>query len=445
MTEVPSGWVLTEIGKVARIETGRTPSRQDAKFSGYMIPFFKPGDLDKEVCISSAEEYVSEIEAQTGRILPPNTLLISCIGNLGKVALTSVDSICNQQINAILPTPIFETKFLFYWSLTIKDWMEANSSATTIRIINKGRFSVAPILVPPLVEQSRIVAKINSLSAKSKRARDHLDHVPKLISQYKRAVLAKFFGMQWNGEKFVHTFPVRELSSIADIQSGIALGKKRSIGQKLVSRPYLRVANVQRGWIAVDDIKYTDVTLEEAHRLMLLPGDILMNEGGDRDKLGRGWVWSGEVSNCIHQNHVFRVRLNEKKFPSRFISYFANEFGRFHFFAEGKQTTNLASISKSNLSTLLVPLPTVEEAVCIMARIETTFSMIDRLAAEAASARKLIDHLDQAVLSKAFRGELVPQDPNDEPASVLLERIEIGRAGTTSQSRRRGRPKAVPA
>jgi type I restriction enzyme, S subunit len=91
-------------------------------------------------------------------------------------------------------------------------------------------------------------------------------------------------------------------------------------------------------------------------------------------------------------------------------------------FDEGKQTTNLASISKTKLSSLLLPLPPVNEAVEMLRCIETAFAWIDRLASEATSARELIDHLDQAVFAKAFRGELVPQDPHEEPASVLLER-----------------------
>jgi type I restriction enzyme S subunit len=284
----------------------------------------------------------------------------------------------------------------------------------------------------PLAEQQRIVAKIGSLSQKSRRARDQLGHMHRLVEKYKQAILAAAFRgdltREWRQQN--PDEPVWQeviLKEIAEIQSGIALGKKRAAASQLIKRPYLRVANVQRGWLDLEEIKEIEVTEQEAWRLYLRPGDILMNEGGDRDKLGRGWFWEGQIENCIHQNHVFRVRLYDPAFPPKLISLYANELGQAHFFDEGTQTTNLASISKTRLSSLPLRLPPTNEAREILARIEIAFSWIDRLATEATSARKLIDHLDQSILAKAFRGELVPQDPNDEPASVLLERIKLER------------------
>lgn len=170
---------------------------------------------------------------------------------------------------------------------------------------------------------------------------------------------------------------------------------------------------------------------------MLQNGDILMNEGGDRDKLGRGWVWRDEVAGCIHQNHVFRIRLRDSCFPPEFISHYANEFGQPYFIDQGTQTTNLASISKRRVMALPVPVPSVDEAVETVRRIGAAFARADRLEAEAARARALIDRLESAILAKAFRGELVPQDPNDEPASVLLDRIRAKRAAAPKAKRGR--------
>jgi type I restriction enzyme S subunit len=207
----------------------------------------------------------------------------------------------------------------------------------------------------------------------------------------------------------------------------------------LLELPYLRVANVQRGWLDLREIKTIEVTAKEADALFLRQGDVLMNEGGDRDKLGRGWVWDGQIHDCIHQNHVFRVRLASGTVPPRFLSYYANEFGQKHFFDEGKQTTNLASISKSKLSAMNVPVPPFKEAIEIVRRIESAFAKIDRLAKEAKRALELVGRLDEAILAKAFRGELVPQDENDEPAEHLLERIRAEREASPKATRGRGR------
>ena len=130
------------------------------------------------------------------------------------------------------------------------------------------------------------------------------------------------------------------LGKISEIQGGIQVGKKRPAGTELVEVPYLRVANVQRGWLKLDKIKTIQVSTEEKERLVLRDGDILMNEGGDRDKLGRGWIWEAQISECIHQNHIFRIRLIDTDFPSKFVSHYANAMGQRYFFDEGTQTTN---------------------------------------------------------------------------------------------------------
>lgn len=193
MNELPSGWVATEIGEIARIETGSTPPKSNSAFYGRDVCFFKPGDLDAGGVVTHSEDMVSKSGADAGRLLPTNSLLVTCIGNLGKSALIGAPAICNQQINAVLPSPAAEPQYLYYWSRTIREWLEENSSATTVSIINKGRFSKAPVSIAPLPEQKRIVTKIDSLAGKSRRAREHLDHIPQLIEKYKRAILAAAF------------------------------------------------------------------------------------------------------------------------------------------------------------------------------------------------------------------------------------------------------------
>jgi type I restriction enzyme S subunit len=222
------------------------------------------------------------------------------------------------------------------------------------------------------------------------------------------------------------------------------LEKKRPVGTALVNVPYLRVANVQRGALDLSVIKKVAVTQSEADSLYLRSGDILLNEGGDRDKLGRGWVWSGEISDCIHQNHVFRARLVDGGHSSKYISFYTNEFGQDYFFEHGTQTTNLASISKSKLASLPIPLAPAEEQAEIVKLLEGALTRADRVETEAARARALLDRLKDAILTKAFKGELVPEDPNDEPASALLERIKAARSQQAQSQPKRGRKASVP-
>jgi type I restriction enzyme S subunit len=311
--------------------------------------------------------------------------------------------------------------------------------------------------LPPFPEQRRIVAKLDSLCSRTKAARDELVRIPLLIEHYKQAILEKAFSGEltadWRAREKLRGVPqpenelpegwsIKQLQHIAHIQGGLALGKKRVSDEELFEVQYLRVANVQRGYLDLSEIKTLWATHAEIEKLSLIRGDILMNEGGDRDKLGRGWVWDGEITSCIHQNHVFRVRLFDPNIPPRYISYFANEFGQKYFFDEGKQTTNLASVSKSKVSALPVPVPPPAEALEIVRLIEEAMAWLNLVATEQGKATCLLNHLDQGLLAKAFRGELVLQDPKDEPAEKLLERIRAARS-TEAKSRRGRRCRAA--
>lgn len=288
--------------------------------------------------------------------------------------------------------------------------------------------------VPPLPEQRRIVAKIDSLSSKSKRAREQLKKSSLLLRRYRETFTERLFrGLQQEGWKRV------PLANIAEIKSGLTLGKKYRPDTPLVERPYLRVANVQRGHLNLSEVKTVRLPQSDADRLVLEPGDVLMNEGGDRDKLGRGWVWDGQIEGCIHQNHVFRVRLKTDAISPTYLSRYANHFGQRYFLDEGKQTTNLASISMKKVAALPVLIPPSGDSRVVDRQLERIEQAERSMAAEISRASALLDKLDQAVLAKAFRGELVPQDPNDEPASMLLERIRAEREAVPAAKPRRGR------
>jgi type I restriction enzyme S subunit len=166
--------------------------------------------------------------------------------------------------------------------------------------------------------------------------------------------------------------------------------------------------------------------------------DILFNEGGDRDKLGRGWIWESKVSPCITQNHVFRAslyRTGEKE--AKFISYWGNTFGRDYFERIGKQTTNLASINKGVLSMFPVPIASLEEQAQIDQEIESRLSVCDKLAETIDASLRQTDALRQSILKKAFDGRLLGEvelvacraEPDWCPARELVARVKTGCQG----------------
>lgn len=217
------------------------------------------------------------------------------------------------------------------------------------------------------------------------------------------------------------------LETIAEIEGGITKDQKRPRSSTMREVPYLRVANVQRGFLDLAEMKTIFAEEEEIQALRLLQGDILFTEGGDRDKLGRGWVWNGELAECIHQNHIFRARPRRELVEPKFVSYHGNYFGQKWFVRTGKQTTNLASINKGVLRRFPVPVAPLNEQRRIVAKVEELFSDLDAGVAALLRVKVKLKRYRAAVLKAAVEGRLTEQwraaHPEIEPASLLLERI----------------------
>jgi type I restriction enzyme S subunit len=198
-----------------------------------------------------------------------------------------------------------------------------------------------------------------------------------------------------------------KLGNLCDIIGGVTKGRKLE-GKNTISLPYLRVANVQDGYLDLSVIKYIEVLPEDLEKYRLVSGDILYTEGGDRDKLGRGTIWRNEISDCIHQNHVFRARTFQQLIKSLYISYFSQtQTARNHFFKHGKQTVNLASINMTVLSNLPIVLCSTVEQKLILDEIESRLSVCDQLEATLTENLDKAEALRQSILKRAFEGKLV--------------------------------------
>ena len=233
--------------------------------------------------------------------------------------------------------------------------------------------------VPNLNEQKLIV---HYLESKCSKIDNLLSKIRSSIEEYKKlkqAVITqavtkgvrgeremKDSGVEWIGEIPVE-WRKTQLRHCAIIKSGITLGKSYSKDTVLIERPYLRVANVQGGYVDLNDLATIEVTPDEDLKYRLHSGDVLMTEGGDRDKLGRGCVWHGEIEPCLHQNHVFAVQTNETVLLPEFLEYLtASDVGRSYFDVTAIKTTNLACTSSSKVLAFTIPLPPIEEQIEIV-------------------------------------------------------------------------------
>ncbi len=210
-------------------------------------------------------------------------------------------------------------------------------------------------------------------------------------------------GIEWLGDVPEH-WEVVALKRIATVNTGVAKGKDLS-GQETINVPYLRVANVQDGYVTLDEVTTIDILPHELKRYRLQSGDVLMNEGGDYDKLGRGCVWEAPIDPCITQNHVFAVRPHSID-PWWLNSITSSEYAQFYFMSHSKQSTNLASISSRNLMNLPVILPRGNEQKDVLSFVHCTTQKFDSLIAEAQRAIDLLQERRTALISVAVTGKI---------------------------------------
>ena len=224
------------------------------------------------------------------------------------------------------------------------------------------------------------------------------------------------------------------LGSISDVSGGLTKNQQRnSLARKM---KYLRVANVYSDKILTHDVYTIGVTERDAKRVALEVGDLLIVEGnGSIDQIGRVAVWKGELPACGHQNHLIRVRLATKSVPRFFLHFLLSPLGRDLIVKASSSTSGLNTLSISKVSNLLVPVASSAEEPAIVIQIEGKLAKVDEALEEVETQLARSKTLRQSILKKAFAGQLVEQDPSDDPASVLLERIrtEKEQAGKTSR------------
>ena len=297
----------------------------------------------------------------------------------------------------IVPGPELLPKFLYYFCrhFNFKDL----DKSTTIPSLAKRDLLAIKMVVPSLPEQERIVARIEELFSELDKAVETLNTTKQQLAVYRQAVITTSF------PELTSSNSVR-LDEIAEISGGITKGRDLS-QQKTITLPYLRVANVQNGYLDLSQMKDIEIKLNEVDKYLLQEGDVLYTEGGDRDKLGRGTVWKNEIPRCVHQNHVFKARLNQERALPQYVAYWSmSVYARDYFFKKGKQSVNLASINKTVLSALILPMPSLEEQASIINNIESRLSVCDQIEKTIEQSIQQAEALRQSILKQAFEGRL---------------------------------------
>ncbi len=393
-----------KISDIADVRRGASPRPiGDPKYFGGEVGWVRISDVTRSTrFLRHTEQYVSALGESLSVRVDRGDLIMSICGTLGRPIIIDIPACIHDGFVRFSNLQDVDTTYLFYVLQNAESAFNGMGQPGTQTNLNTGLVGGYRILIPGLTQQRRIaeilgtvdevIEATEALIAKQQQVKAGLMHdlftrgvtstgalrpppaeAPHLYQDSPLGPIPK----EW---------AVESLGALAEIVSGVTLSAKTEVNGG-IEVPYLRVANVQDGYLDLSEIKTVRVSLVQLEKLNLRAGDVLMNEGGDFDKLGRGTVWNEEISPCVHQNHVFRVRPHTDHLLSRYLAFWSQSTqGKKYFVVNSKQSTNLASINSTQLHRFPVALPRVDEQREIETRI---LAQTDITAAETAHLAKL--------------------------------------------------------
>lgn len=413
--QIPKGWELR------RAKTLFTQSNSKGnKIEVLLSPTQKYGVVPQSQ-LEGVVQVKEDTDLQMFKTIHKGDFVISLRSFQGGFEYSLYEGVCSPAYQVFYPTsPICDTyyRYLFKSQSFISKMNNLTVGIREGKNIQYIDFANSQIPVPPIAEQERIAAFLDAECAKIDAV---LEKTRASIEEYKKlkqAVITqavtkgirgdrpmKDSGIEWIGE-IPAEWRKTQLRHCAAIKSGITLGKKYEKTDSLVERPYLRVANVQDGYVDLSVLTTIKVTQDEDLKYRLHAGDVLMTEGGDRDKLGRGCVWHGEIEPCLHQNHIFAVQTSKDTLLPEFLEYLTvSDVGRSYFDVTAIKTTNLACTSSSKVLAFTIPLPSVEEQAEIVEALNTKCAGIDALVAKKQQYLTEIENYKKSLIYEYVTGK----------------------------------------
>lgn len=286
---------------------------------------------------------------------------------------------------------IIKCKYLYIFMSFYIDILRKNSIGGVIKYIKLGNLTEAVLELPDIKRQQELIEQFELLATLIARRKQQLSKLDQLVK-------SRFIEMF--GDAYLNTLAWDEkpLELIADIVSGITKGRKVK-NQNLIKVPYMAVSNVKDGYIDWSTVKTIDATEKEINQYRLQQDDILMTEGGDPDKVGRGAIIKNPLKNCIHQNHIFRVRLNELFIlPAFFAEYLQHQKSKRYFLSCAKQTTGIASINMKQLKSLPVLLPPID----LQCQFTNFIQQVDKVKSSIKQSLEKLETLKKSLMQEYF-------------------------------------------
>ncbi|ART68894.1 hypothetical protein BTO20_10120 [Mycobacterium dioxanotrophicus] len=390
-------WPTLKLGEVAEVRIGPFGSllhKEDYVADG--VPLVNPMHIERGSILPDPRHAVSVEKASqlSNYRLAEGDVVLGRRGEMGRCAVVDATAngyLCGTGSLIVRPGPALSSKFLslLLSSPDMVRTLERESLGTTMPNLNQEIVSKIQISLPPLDEQRRIAAILDHTDAIRIKQRAAID----CVNQLGHSEFARMF----DGIK-----PQATLGECGDIQGGLQVTKARD--SLPLAMPYLRVANVHRGRLDLSEVKLISVTATEQARTRLESGDLLFVEGhANPREVGRVAMWTGEIHDCVHQNHLIRFRPNADRLDPVFaVAWFNSEAGASHFRRAGNTTSGLNTISTSTVRSAPTAIPPIGE----QRRFRQFVSRVQQQHQHQLEVLAQIDELFASLQSRAFRGEL---------------------------------------
>ncbi|HFF9283315.1 TPA: restriction endonuclease subunit S [Campylobacter jejuni] len=391
MTNLPQGWEVKTLSEIGEIITGSTPSKSNVEFYRKDYPFFKPSDFEQGYFLENAGDNLSKLGFGKARQLPPKTILVVCIGSLGKVALTRVIGSCNQQINAIIPHKNIISEYIYYYCISSKfqSILFSKAPQTTLAIFNKTEFSKLEIIYPKdIKEQERIVGILDFAFSKIdeniKKAKENLANIDELM----QSALQKAFNPLKDNAKENYKLPqFWEWKSLEEISENISAGgdKPKNCTESKTAKNQIPVyANgVNNNGL----VGYTD-------KATIIKPSLTISARGTI-----GFV-------CIRKEPYFPIVRLISLIPCENILCLHYLYFCLNFFIAKGEGSSIPQLTIPKFKSLQIPLPPLKEQEQIAEHLDFVFEKAKALKELYTKELKDYEELKQSLLNKAFKGEL---------------------------------------
>jgi type I restriction enzyme S subunit len=417
--DLPTSWAITTLGAV--VDYGKTDKVEPSELAASdWVLELEDIEKDSSRLLQRVTFATRQSKSTKNRFQAGDVLYGKLRPYLNKVLIADGPGCCTTEILPLKARVHIDNRYLFYWLKhpAFLKYVEAESHGMNMPRLGTETGKAAPFVLAPRPEQTRIADQLGTLLARVQACNDRFDAIPVLLKRFRQTVLrAALTGTLTSAS----AWQVCKIKDAGKIQLGRQRAPKFHSGKNM--RPYLRVQNVFENRLDLSDVMEMDFPGADFERYQLHPGDILLNEGQSPEYLGRPAMYHGELPGACFTNTLIRFQAYPHVNPEFALLVFRHHMHSGRYIVEGNITTNLAHLSAGRFGEVEFPLPTLKEQTEIVRRVEALFAMADRIEACCTVARAQAQRLTPLLLAKAFRGELVPQDPNDEPASELLARI----------------------